>query len=449
MLRTLHIRDFVIVDQAEIHFDSGFTVFSGETGAGKSILIDALSLALGSRGDAGVLREGASKADITAIFDVPASLHSWLQEHEIDTDDQLLLRRVIDSQGRSRSFINGLPVALGQLRELAEHLVDIHGQHAHQSLLKPASQRDLLDQQGGHLDLARQVQHAWQLWQAAEKKLATAKQQAATHQQERERLEWQLSELDRLNLQEGEWDALTNNHNRLAHAQTLLDGTALALAALDDEQGSALVALKTAAQQISHLLKHDGHLQDIYDAIESARIAATEAVSDLNSYLSRLELDPQALEQAEQRLSAIFDMARQFKIEPAELLTLQANVRLQLEANQAAADITALTEHVQQAQSTYLDLAAQLSKARQTTSKRLSDQVTQAMQTLAMQGGRFDITLTPVEATSHGMEAIEFLVAGHAGTRPAHWPRLLLGVSLPVYHWRCPSSPARRHAYLP
>ncbi|NYT66240.1 DNA repair protein RecN [Alcaligenaceae bacterium] len=430
MLRTLHIRDFVIVNQAEIHFDNGFTVFSGETGAGKSILIDALSLALGSRGDVGVLREGASKADITAMFDVPNSLLSWLEEHEIDTDDLLVLRRVIDSQGRSRSFINGLPVALGQLRELAEHLVDIHGQHAHQSLLKPASQRDLLDAQGGHQDLARQVQQAWLLWQSAEKALVTARQQAASHQQERERLEWQLSELDRLNLHEDEWDSITNNHNRLAHAQALVDGTTLALAALDDEQSSALLALKTATQQISHLLKHDSHLQDIYDAIESARIAATEAVSDLNSYLNRLELDPLALEQAEQRLSAIFDMARQFKTEPADLFALHASLRQQLDANQAAANLDVLAAQVQQAQANYLSVATELTKAREKTSKRLSDQVTVAMQTLAMQGGRFDIALTACDPSSHGTETVEFLVAGHAGTRPRPLAKVASGGEL-------------------
>src|SRR5690606_17278482 len=244
MLRSLHIRDFVIVDQAEIPFETGFTVFSGETGAGKSILIDALSLALGARGDASVLRDGARRADISAVFEPPASLHSWLHEHDFDTDDALILRRVIDAQGRSRSFINGLPVTLGQLRELGEQLVDIHGQHAHQSLLKASSQRDLLDTQGGHLPLARQVQQAWQQWQQAEKSLAAALSNAATRQAEREQLEWQVAELEQLGLQEDEWETLNANHSRLAHAQALLDGATQTLAALDsDEPGSAMQAL--------------------------------------------------------------------------------------------------------------------------------------------------------------------------------------------------------------
>src|SRR5690606_13693361 len=344
MLRTLHIRDFVIVEQAEIQFDAGFTVFSGETGAGKSILIDALSLALGARADASVLREGATRTDISAVFDPPATLETWLVEQQLDIDDALVLRRVVDNQGRSRSFINGLPVTLGQLRELGELLVDIHGQHAHQSLLKAASQRELLDAHGGHLDLARQVQAAWQAWQLAERKLDEARQNATRLQEERERLQWQLGELERLDLQPGEWDTLSNDHSRLAHAQTLLEGTTLALAALDDEQGSAQHALNVAAHQRHQLPRHDTQLQGTYDAIESARIASAEAVSDRNSYLDKLELEPERLAQAEQRMSAIFEAARKFKVEPADLPALQQSLSEQLDVTDAASNLDALAE---------------------------------------------------------------------------------------------------------
>lgn len=430
MLRTLHIRDFVIVDQAEIHFDNGFTVFSGETGAGKSILIDALSLTLGSRGDASVLREGAKKADITAIFDPPPALRDWLREHELDTDDALVLRRVIDNQGRSRSFINGLPVALGQLRELGEYLVDIHGQHAHQSLLKPASQRDLLDSQGGHQDLARQVHLAWTQWQSLEKNLLAAQQQVAQRQAESQRLTEQLSVLNDLGLQEGEWETISNDHNRMANMQALLQGTTLALAALDAEEASALQALNLATQHIKPLLRHDPQLQEVYDAIESARIASTEAISDLNNYLSRLDLDPERLAQADQRLSAIFDTARKFKVEPHDLLQLQASLHQQLDANQAAGDTEALAAQAQQAQQQYQTLSAQLTQARTATSQRLAEQVTQAMQTLAMQGGRFDIILQPCAASPHGVETVEFLVAGHAGVRPRPLAKVASGGEL-------------------
>ena len=342
MLRTLHIRDFVIVDEAQLHFDAGFTVFSGETGAGKSILVDALSLALGARGDVMVLREGASRADITAVFEPPLALHDWLREHELDPDDALVLRRVIDNQGRSRAFINGLPVALTQLRELGAFLVDIHGQHAHQSLLKASSQRELLDAQGGHANLARDVHQAWHAWQQAQKSLEDARRNAAALQEERERLAWRLEELDRLALGDGEWDTISAEHSRLAHAQALLEGAGAALSTLDDENGSARQALGAAAQHIRHLLKHDPQLQGIHDAIESALISTGEAVSDLNSYLGRLDLDPDRLAQAEQRMAAIFDVARKFHSEPAELPALRLQLAETLQASQQAADLEAL-----------------------------------------------------------------------------------------------------------
>lgn len=420
MLRTLHIRDFVIVDQAEIPFEPGFTVFSGETGAGKSILIDALSLALGARGDASVVRDGAARTDISAVFEIPDTLRPWLQEHEFDADDALVLRRVIDTQARSRAFINGLPVALGQLRELGELLVDIHGQHAHQSLLKTASQRDLLDAQGKHQSLAKQTQQAWHDWQQAQKALLAAQKSAAVLKEERERLDWQIAELGRLDLRPGEWDAINQDQNRLAHAQSLQDGATAALAALDNEQDSVEQYLSRAAHQIKQLLHHDNRLQGVYDAIESARIAAAEAASDLNSYLDRLELDPERLAQAERRLGAIFDAARKFKVEPEGLDALHASLLAQREASDAAADIGALTQHVEASQNLYSKAAEALGNARRKTSKTLAAQVTQAMQTLAMQGGRFDITLHPCEPSAHGNESVEFLVAGHSGvqTRP-------------------------------
>ncbi|MCI2810494.1 DNA repair protein RecN [Eoetvoesiella caeni] len=430
MLRTLHIRDFVIVDMAEISFDAGFTVFSGETGAGKSILIDALSLALGARGDAGAIRDGAARTDISAVFDAPPSLAGWLNEQAIDADDALVLRRVIDAQGRSKAFINGLPVTLGQLRELGEHLVDIHGQHAHQSLLKTSSQRDLLDAQGGNTSLARQVQQAWHHWQQADKALAQAQRNEAALKEEREQLERQALELDRLGLHEGEWDALNNDHSRLAHAQSLLDGAAQALAALDNDESSALHYLNAAAHQLAPLVRHDARLSSICQAIESARIGASEAASDLNSYLDKLDLDPERLAQAEQRLSALFDTARKFRVEPSELIPLQQTLQQRLAENGAAADLDALQKEAEQAQAQYQKLAGQLGAARKKTARKLSGQVTEAMQTLAMQGGSFQVELSACPPSAQGGEAVEFLVAGHAGTRPRPLAKVASGGEL-------------------
>lgn len=430
MLRSLHIRDFVIVDKAEITFDAGFTVFSGETGAGKSILIDALSLALGARSDTGFIREGAARADISAVFDAPDSLTAWLTEHDFDPDDDLILRRTIDRQGRSRAYISGVPVTLAQLRELGEQLVDIHGQHAHQSLLKSTHQRQMLDSHGGHQDLAQRVRQAWQHWQAARNALRDATEQAAAREQERLALQWQMDELDRLNLQDGEWQALSNNHSRLAHAQALLEGATQALTTLDNDEMSVRALLNRTVLQLQRLQQHDARLQDIIASLDSALIGTDEAISDLNSYLSDFDVDPDALAQAEQRMSAIFDTARKLRAEPDALPELQAQLRDQLDALDQASDTEALARGADEAHSAYNALAKQLTQARKATAKRLAKQVTDAMQTLAMEGGRFDIALNPGEGSAHGNEQVEFLVAGHTGATPRPLGRVASGGEL-------------------
>ncbi|MFT0850434.1 DNA repair protein RecN [Achromobacter sp. F4_2707] len=416
MLRLLHVRDFVIVDEAEISFSPGFTVFSGETGAGKSILIDALSLALGARGDTGLLRTGADRAEINAVFQAPDSLHAWLEERDFDPQDDLVLRRIIDNQGRSKAYVNGVPANLGMLRELGAHLVNIHGQHAHQGLLNTANQRDMLDQQGGLSELARDTLHAWQSWRRALEALQSAQRNADTMQQERERLQWLLSELETLAPQPGEWEQISNEQSRLAHGQALLEGCGRALALLDDESGSAIQALNSATQQIEPLLRHDSQLQSTLDALESARISATEAVSDLNSYLGRLELDPDALARADRRVSELFEAARKHHVEPEELPALQERLSAELAASNAAIDLEALQANVTVAENAYHSVADRLSKARRKTAQRLGREVTAAMQELAMQGGSFEVTLEVCPAGPHGKEAVEFRVAGHAGT---------------------------------
>lgn len=416
MLRTLHVRDFVIVDEAEINFSPGFTVFSGETGAGKSILIDALSLVLGARGDTGQLRTGAQRAEISAVFETPASLHDWLAERELDPSDDLVLRRIIDAQGRSKAYVNGVPANLGMLRELGEHLVDIHGQHAHQGLLAAAGQRDMLDQQGGLTALVREVADAWQTWQRSLRALEAAQGNAEAVQQERDRLQWQHDELQALAPRPGEWELISNEQSRLAHGQALLEGSTRTLALLDSEDASALQALNAAAQQIQQMLRHDAQLQSVADAIESARISASEAVSDLNSYLDRVDLDPDALARAEQRVAALFDAARKFHVEPEELPALLENVAAALADTEAAIDLEALQARTREAESAYHSVADRLSKERRKTAQRLAQEVTAAMQELAMQGGAFEVHLEPAAPGPHGKESVEFRVAGHEGT---------------------------------
>ncbi|QIM49009.1 DNA repair protein RecN [Pusillimonas sp. DMV24BSW_D] len=431
MLRTLHLRDFVIVDQAELHFDAGFTVFSGETGAGKSILIDALSLVLGARSDARFVREGCKRTDISALFRAPETLTQWLEEQSLETDhDELVLRRVIDQQGRSKAYINGIPATLAQLKELGEHLVDIHGQHAHQSLLQPASQRALLDTQGGHNTLAQEVQQHWQHWQTAKRHLARALEQTDKLNEERDRLEWQASELERLDLQPGEWETLTTEHHRLAHAQSLLENANRALEALDNDDQGARHFLNMAAQQMEQMLRHDEAVRSLYETLESARIATAETVSDLNAYLDRIDLDPERLAQAEQRMSAIFELARKFRIEPEDIPEFQAEITQKLREASANADISHLQQDVDTYYQQYLKAAKALSKARAKAAQTMSRQVTDAMQTLAMKGGRFEIGLSNGGETAHGLENIEFLVAGHTGATPRPLAKVASGGEL-------------------
>lgn len=430
MLRTLHVRDFVIVDQATIDFDTGFTVFSGETGAGKSILIDALSLVLGARGDAKAIREGCTRTEVSAHFDCEQDIQRWLSERDFDVSDELILRRLIDLQGRNRSYINGSAATLTQLRELGELLVDIHGQHAHQSLMNPQSQYDLLDSQGGHLPLARQVAQSWQQLSQARKAVEQASQSAEQGKREQERLEWQINELSSLNLRAGEWDQLQQEHTRLSHAQALIDGSALALTALDGEETSVQQLLGKASHEMSALLRHDPGLQAIVDALESAQIAITEAASDLNSYLSDMELDPERLAQAEERVSAIFSAARKLKVEPEELPRLLDSWQEQLAQLQQSFDLEALQAKAQHAQKQYQELSGKLSAARRKTNVQLGKQVSQAMQSMAMQGGRFEVALTACEPQVHGVEHVEFLVAGHEGVTPRPLAKVASGGEL-------------------
>lgn len=419
MLRALHILDFVIVERAEIAFETGFTVFSGETGAGKSILIDALSLALGGRGDATLVREGASRADISAVFDAPSGAASWLAEQSIE-GPELILRRVIDSQGRSKAYINGLPTTLNQLRDLGALLVDIHGQHAHQSLLQAASQRDILDAQGGHADQARALSDAWTTWRAAQAALDTARNDAAGQAAVLEQLQQDVAFLDELAPQTGEWPELCARQSRLAHAQALLAGAGQAVEALDGESGSAAQALQAALQSLQSLVRHDPRLEEHCQALESARILCAETVHGLNAYADRLEPDPDALAQADTRMSQMFAAARRFHVEVEELPELHDTLHARLQQAAAGQDLDLLAQACADAETRYRAIAQTLSAARQATASRLAGQVTAAMQTLSMEGGSFRIELAACKPSAHGLETVEFLVAGHAGV--AHRP---------------------------
>ncbi|HDR8966551.1 TPA: DNA repair protein RecN [Burkholderia vietnamiensis] len=416
MLRHLSIRDFVIVAALDLEFDGGFTVFSGETGAGKSILIDALALALGERADASVVRAGCGRADITAEFTPHDRVARWLDEHAFDAEDTVMLRRVIDANGRSRAFINGTSATLAQLRELGEMLVDIHGQHAHQLLMRPDAQRELFDTHAGLAADAANVARAWRVWRDATQAIDAAKAHERELQLEREKLAWQLAELDKLAPQPGEWDEVGHEHKRLSHSANLIDGVQGALDALSEADGAMLPQLGAIVSKLRSLADYDSGLADALASLEPAEIQLQEAVYSLSHYAQRLDLDPARLAQVEARLDALHSTARKFRLPPDTLHEEHAARRAQLAALDAAADLGALEAAQSKAWDTYLADAKRLSKARAQAAKALGAAVTAGMQELSMAGGSFEVALVPLaDGGPHGLEQVEFRVAGHPG----------------------------------
>ncbi len=432
MLRTLSIRDFVIVDSIELEFSSGFSVFTGETGAGKSILIDALTVALGGRGDASVVREGAAKADITAEFSADAELDEWLADNEFSNEDGgALLRRVIDNAGRSKAFINGIAATATQLRELGEKLVDIHGQHAHQSLLKSDAQRTLLDNQAGLQDDAKAVVVAYKAWRALAKQREEFETNAKNVLLERERLEWQVGELEKLAARPGEWTEVSNEHSRLSHAASLIEGAQQALDAISESEPSPMLSQLSAINtRLGKLVDLDAGLQPVLDVLEPARIQLQEAVYALNDYLSRVELDPARLRVVEQRMEDLHSASRKFHVAPDDLPQEFEKLSEQLKQLADASDLDALRAQEEKLKAAYMTAAQKLSKARAKAAKALGAAVTTAMQELSMAGGKFEIALQACEPAAFGIEQVEFLVAGHAGTTPRPLAKVASGGEL-------------------
>jgi DNA repair protein RecN (Recombination protein N) len=430
VLRRLVLRDFVIVEALELGFEGGFTVLTGETGAGKSILIDALQLALGSRGDAAVVREGATRAEVSAEFDTPPGLAAWLDEAGFVADDTLLLRRTIDPHGKSRAWVNGSPATVAQLREAADHLVEIHGQHAWQSLTRPAAVRELLDAQAG-ID-TRELTARFAAWKAATEALARARGRRDELDRERERLAWQIGELARLAPGDDEWDQLGAEHQRLAHAQSLIDAVQAALAALDgDDAPGAGTLTQRALDALETVAAYDARLAPVIEALQGAQAQLHDAARTLGSYLGHTEVEPRRLAELDARLSSWLGLARRFRQPPAELPRVLAQWRRDLDALDAAADLDALEAAERQALQHWRDEAERVGAARRATAPRLADAVTQAMQQLGMAGGRFEVALLPQDAPqSFGLESVELRVAGHAGSTPRALARVASGGEL-------------------
>jgi DNA repair protein RecN (Recombination protein N) len=413
-LRRIALRDFVIVRELDLELADGFGVLTGETGAGKSILIDALQLAMGARADLSVVREGAARADISAEFDLVPALAPWLQEAGFENGETLLLRRSIDSQGKSRAWINGSPATAGQLRELADHLVDIHGQHAWQSLTRPDEVRGLLDGYAGVTTGA--LQQLWESWRSAQRTLAEARAAQDSLQRERERLSWQIGEVDKLAPGADEWEELNTSHTRLANARSLLEAAEGALQALEGEDGGATGSLS----QAQSLLRGQEHVEpaflELQQVLASSLAQAEDAAHSLHAYLRRTDLDPERLAELDERMSHWMSLARRYKRSPAELPALLASWKEEMARLDAAADLAGLEAAAQREGDAYLAEARALSKARAKAAPQLAKAVTQAMQGLGMAGGRFEVTLEKSAAPGRGgLEDVSFQVAGHAG----------------------------------
>ena len=417
-LTHITLRDFVIVQSLELDLSGGFTVLTGETGAGKSILIDALQLALGARADAGMVREGASRCEICAEFDATEATQSWLQDAGFDSDGNLLLRRTIDTAGKSRAFINGSPATATQLRELGDRLLDIHGQHAWQSLTRPDAVRQLLDGYARADTLP--ARNAWQAWREARKALDEARRAQDTLATERERLAWQIGELDKLAPLEGEWDELNTQHGRLSNAQALIDAAQQANALLEgDEEAGALTLLARASQSLADLARVEPEFQSLADVLTSAQAQAEDAAHSLHAYLRRADLDPERLAQLDERLGLWLSLARRYKRPPEELPVVWAQWKQDLARLDAAGDLQALEAAEQKAGEAFQKAARALSRQRQKAAPALAQSVTAAMQQLGMHGGRFEVQLQMLEQPAqHGLEDVQFLAAGHAGSTP-------------------------------
>ncbi|AYC31637.1 DNA repair protein RecN [Pseudomonas cavernae] len=422
MLVHLSIHNYAIVEHLDLELNGGMSVITGETGAGKSIMLDALSLALGDRADNGAVRPGADKADILASFDLTAiaEARAWLDERDLDNDGPCILRRVITAEGRSRGYINGSPCPLGDLKALGELLIDIHNQHEHQSLLKPDTHRRLLDEYAGSQELARQVQLAAQRWRQTRQELerisSASDEQRARHQL----LSYQLEELDNLALGENELDQLEQEHKTLASAERLLGACRQVLELCSEsDAGNVLSALTGSLQRLTAFPHQPGALGEATNLLASAQIQVEEAVGELNRFLDHFDADPQRQQLLEERLDSIYTLARKHRVQPVDLTGLQQQLFEELEGLNAddqagerlSEELAAYARH-------YQEKATQLSELRQQAAGTLATAVESEMQRLGMPGGRFSIELRTSEQGDpqpNGLEQVEFLVSANPG----------------------------------
>ena len=422
MLTGLQIRDFAIVDHIEVDFADGMTVLTGETGAGKSILVDALGLVLGDRGSQQLVREGAKRAEFSAQFDVNAlpAARRWLEEQSLDEDESCFLRRVINADGRSRAYINGNVVAVQQLRTLGEMLLDIHGQHFHQSLGKRSVQRDLLDHFGGLLEQRAETERAFHDWRKLADELQRLLDADADLASRLDLLRFQLHELDSLAPETDEFDALQSERQKLANSGRLAEGVQRSLQELfDNDAGNANSAIANAQRAVEDLVDYDPQLKSVADMLEGASIQVSEAAESLRRYGETIDMDPHRRDQVEERLDALHATARKHRVEPGALTELQERLRSEFDKlNNAEEHGKELQQESAAARERFLKLAAELSNARKLVAARFADEVTEAMSGLGMPGGVFDVNLRMLDANDAkpwGIDEIEFRISANPG----------------------------------
>ena len=419
MLRTLTIRDFVIVDRLELDFEAGFTALTGETGAGKSILIDALSLALGARAEGNPVRAGQNRAEIAAEFDLRANAAArrWLAEAELADDDVnvCLFRRVIDAAGRSKSFINGTSVTLSQMRDLSERLVDIHGQHEHQTLLKRDAQLALLDDFAGHAALLDATATTYRDWAALAAMRAAREANEAAVAREFEDLTWQISEVEKLNFTVTRWEETLTNQRRLANAAGLIASTEAAIENLAEADAAVITQIETVANDLNHAADTDPALQETVALINSAAVELREAVSGLRHYLRRLDLDPARLTELDRGISDVHETARKFRIDPSRIPEFLQQKKQRLAALGGGQSIDELIAKEREADAAYQAAAKQLTQSRQAAAKKFAAAISKSLHTLAMPGGKFTVEWVRREASASGMESCGFQVAAFEG----------------------------------
>lgn len=416
MLSTLNIRNFVIVEKLELDFQNGFSALTGETGAGKSILIDAIQLLFGSRSDAGLIREGADKSDLSASFTTNEKIREWLAENDFTgEEDDLILRRTLDIKGKSRAWINGIPASLSQLKELSQMLVVIHGQHAHQSLLRKGSQLEMLDDYAGLRPTISELKKRWNAWRDALEALDEAKNRQAQHQAEAQQLSWYLEDMDELAPLKGEWDTLNEEHTKLSRYTEILEACERARATLTEADESALSMVDSAISTLDDISDIDKKIESVYGQLNEAREIIDSASSDVEHFLSRMDFDEARFAEVDERLSSYLSLARKYHIEPGELYEEMIQSRLKLSELQEI-NVTELQNKAQKSQQRYEALAAEVSAERSKAALRMQTNITEVMQTLAMEGGSFEVSVTPSEHPGPlGTDSCEFLVAGHAG----------------------------------